>query len=215
MSLLERLTSAKPAWSEDPAPEVLIRSRSGSVSSRRPYPAARNDRFIPAAPILGNDVEIENVGEGNVILIGPDDPGGGGGSVHRIKRIKSTEGAGAAVLVEQEEGDEENKLRTIQGKPGGGVVVEQQDDEIHIGTQGADGTANFNIDGNLTVEKGLVTAIFEGERGKTGALKILRCGSTTPETILEWENGQMKTEGDVVLEVGECNDGGSSGGSFF
>jgi len=209
MTALERLRGVMPAWSADPAPEVLIRSR-GGLAPRRSYPVAQNDRFVPRTTSVGEDLVLENIGEGNDILTEGEEEG----VLDRAKRLKNV-GGGAAVLVEQEVGDEENKLRSIRARPGAGVTVEEQDEDIMVATVGAGGSANFNIDGNITVDQGLVTAIFEGERGKTGALKILRCGSTVPETILEWENGQMKTEGDVVLEVGECNDGGSGGGSFF
>ena len=142
MSLTSKILGIRPAWSDDPAPEVVIRP-SGSVSSRRPYPVARNDRFVPT-PVNRPALAPENVGEGNDIYREPgEDESEIAWGIKRIRNI----GGGAQVLVEQEEGDLDNKLRSHRPEPGNLVSVTMNDEEVLHGTTGTTSFASINIDG--------------------------------------------------------------------
>jgi hypothetical protein len=212
MSAIERLRSATPAWSSDPAPEAIIRTR-GAPPARRSYPVARNDRFIPTSSRGDGGADLENVGDGNDILIEDDR-----GNLTRVRRLKNV-GDGNNILVDQQTGDEENKLRSLKVKAEHSITIEEMEEGLEFGTDGATAPSTaINIDGSIRVENGIVKDIIQGRRGGTGTLQILKCGQTSPETILEWENGQITTDAadPIILELGECNDPDpSGGGSFF
>lgn len=206
MTATERLLSATPAWQADPPPEVVIRHRSGSVSSRRPYPVAKNDPFVPNRAFVPG-FDLEGVGEGNDVYLEPDEDAEAGSeeAKNRIKRIRNI-GGGSQVLVEQEEDDLENKLRSLRPKPGNLLSVEQLGETVDFGTTGVTGGAQINIDGRIDTVRGVVSNLVEGRRGGTGSLSYTRCDGSSSE-LIAWENGQITTNGIIIFEVGECGGG--------
>jgi hypothetical protein len=211
MSAIERMRGTAPAWKDDPAPEVLIRNRSGSVSSRRPYPVAQNQRFVPPRS-RENFVDLISVGEGNDVYLEPEedvDPLSEEAK-NRIKRIKNV-GGGAQVLVEQAPLDLDNELRTLKPNEGSLVTVEQEDEEIKIGTNGADGLIDINIDGQIETVAGVVRNLIEGRRGGTSSITFKSCPPASSILyVLQWEKGQILNDADdIEIEVG-CDGAGST-----
>lgn len=202
MTATERLMGAAPAWQADPPPEVVIRHRSGSVSSRRPYPVAKNDPFVPRL-IQRPGFDLDGVGTGNDVYLEPDEDAESGSpeSKDRIKRIRNV-GAGAQTLIEQQDGDLDNKLRTLKAAAGALLSVTQNLEENEVDSTGVTGGIAINIDGQIGATRGIIHTLLEGRRGSTGTLSITRCGGS-PEQILAWENGQI-TSGTVVFDVGDC-----------
>jgi hypothetical protein len=204
MTLAERFRGAGPAWRQGGSPPVLIRHRSGSVSSRRAYPVAKNPRFVPPRS-FENFTDLMSVGEGNDVYLEPEegvDPESDEAK-DRIKRIRNI-GEGAEVLKDQEEDDLENKLRTIKEAPSAQIEVIQQDEEIHIRGTGTSGTAQINIGGQLSFgQNGMATVVLEGERGTTGSLSIINCNESKTK-ILEWKEGQIISQ-TMEFRVGDCN----------
>ena len=203
-TVASRLMGVMPAWAADPAPEVVIRHRSGSISSRRAYPVAKNDPFVPRN-LLRPGFALEGVGTGNDVFLDPDDDAEAGSpeSKNRIKRLRNV-GGGALVLVEQADGDLDNELRSIKPKAGTLVTVDQNGEELDVGTAGATSFVSINIDGLIGTTEGVVHTLVEGARGGTGTLSITRCGGS-PTQILSWRNGQILTAGDVTFDVGDCS----------
>lgn len=203
MTATERLMAATPAWSADPPPEVVIRHRSGSVSSRRAYPVAKNDPFVPRM-VQRPEFALEGVGEGNDVYLDPDEDAEGGSeeAKNRVKRLRNS-GEGAPVLVEQAEGDLDNELRGVKAKSGTLVTVEQNGKALDVGSAGATSFSNINIGGLIGTTQGIVHTLVEGTRGTTGTLSITRCGGS-PTQILAWTDGQI-TSGTVVFDVGDCS----------
>ena len=209
----DRLAGAAPAWQADPPPEVVIRHRSGSVSARRAYPVAKNDPFVPNRPIT-KGFSLIGVGEGNDVYLDPDedvDPLSEEAK-NRIKRIRNI-GGGAQVLKEQAEGDLDNELRSIKPNEGSLVTVEQEDEEIKVGTNGADNLVEINIDGQIETVAGIVRTLTEGRRGGTSSITFKSCPPASSVLyVLRWEKGQVLNDADdIEIEVG-C-DGTSSNNS--
>lgn len=204
----EGMMDQSPAWKDAPSDPVVIRHRSGSVSSRRAYPTATNPRFVPNRT-PESTFEMISVGEGNDVYLPPDeqvDPLSEEAK-NRIKRIKNIGGA-AQVLIEQEEGDLDNELRTIKANPSALLSVTEKDETIEVDSTGTTSTILINIDGQIGTNKGIVHTLLQGRRGTTGELTVTRCGSS-PELILTWEEGQI-TSGSLNFEVGDCCDCGST-----
>lgn len=203
-TVASRLLGAMPAWAADPAPDVVIRHRSGSISSRRAYPIAKNDPFIPRT-IQKPGFALEGVGEGNDVYLEPEDDAEAGSdeAKNRVKRLRNI-GGGSQVLKEQTEGDLDNELRSVKAKADTLVTVSQNDEEIEVGTAGATNFVNINIDGLIGTTEGVVHTLVEGLRGGTGTLSITRCGGS-PTPILSWRNGHILTAGDVTFDVGDCS----------
>lgn len=203
MTATERLMGATPAWQADPPPEVVIRHRSGSVSSRRPYPAARNDRFIPNRPLVPG-FSLTGVGEGNDVFLDPDPDAEAGSEEarNRIKRLKNV-GAGVETLVDQQEGDTENKLRTTIVSPGALLSLTQMPEENELDSTGVSSTAQINIDGIITTVRGIVSVLTEGRRGGTGNFGYTRCGGSRVQ-LFSWENGLIPENGEITVDVGDC-----------
>lgn len=197
MTATERLMGATPAWAADPAPEVIMRHRSGSVSSRRAYPVARNDPPPNRNPSLLK-TELIGVGSGNDVYLEPDSDE----PKHRIKRIKNA-GTGANVLVDQGDGDLENRLRSVKEKSGTLLTVEQTGEEVLVGSDGATGSVEINIGGRISTVKGIVDSIFEGERGGDGSFGYTRCGGSRT-VLFSWTKGQILESGDITVDVGDC-----------
>ena len=174
------------------------------MSSRRAYPVAKNDPFVPRiTPKPG--FTLLGVGEGNDVYLEPDEDAevGTESAKHRIKRIRNI-GGGANVLKEQEEKDLDNELRSVKAAPGTLITTTETDEEVEVGTAGATNFVNINIDGLIGTTEGIVHTLVEGIRGKTGTLSITRCGGS-PTQILQWQEGQILTEGNVVFDVGDCS----------
>lgn len=203
-TVASRLMGAMPAWQADPPPEVVIRHRSGSISSRRAYPVAKNDPFVPRM-VQKPGLTLEGVGEGNDVYLEPEDDAAAGSeeAKHRVKRIRNI-GGGSQVLKEQAEGDLDNELRSVKAKADTLVTVSQNDEEIEVGTAGATNFIGINIDGLIGTTEGIVHTLVEGTRGGTGTLSITRCGGS-PTQILSWRQGQILTAGDVTFDVGDCS----------
>jgi len=213
MSLSDQFKGAAPSWKTGNAEAVLIRHRSGSVSSRRAYPVARNQRFVPPRG-FENFTDIVSVGEGNDVHIEPaeDADPASDEAKDRVKRLKNV-GGGIDILKDQEDGDLENRLRSVKEAPDSQISVTQSEDgdEVHIRGTGTSGTTQINIGGFLSFgANGMATTVLEGERGTTGKLSIIPCGEgASPIDILEWKEGQIVSD-TASFQVGDCGGGGTT-----
>lgn len=213
MSAAEQLKEAFPVWRSDPSQPVVIRHRSGSVSSRKAYPASQRPRFVPPRS-HENYTELLSVGEGNDVYLDPEeevDPLSEE-SKNRVRRIRNV-GEGAGVLVEDDpeaEGERklQNELRTIKANQSALLSVTEKDETIEVDSTGTTKAILINIDGQITTNKGIVAILDQGRRGSTGFLTYTKCGGS-PVKILEWEEGQI-TSGTDTFEVGDCCDCGST-----
>lgn len=214
MTLAERFPIAEPGWKQDVAQPVIIRNRSGSVSSRRPYPVSKNPRFIPPRS-HENFTDIIGVGEGNDIYLEPDADAESESeeSKDRIKRIKNV-GDGAEVLVAQDleaiPPEATNKLRSIKAAAGALLSVTQKEEVNEVDSTGVDGSIAINITGQIGATRGIIHTLLEGRRGTTGELTRNPC-SGSPEVILTWEEGQITSQS-KVFDVGECGDSSGTPG---
>lgn len=208
-TVTNRLLGTMPAWAADPAPEVIMRHRSGSVSSRRPYPVAKNDPFVPRM-LLRPEFTLEGVGEGNDVYLEPEDDAAPGSeeAKHRVKRLRNI-GEGSRVLKQQADGDLDNELRSVKESPGSQISVTESAEELLIRGTGVSGSTQINIGGILSFgADGMATVVLEGERGTTGELSIVNCNGSTTK-ILEWREGQI-TSNSVSFQVGDCGGGGTT-----
>jgi len=215
MSTADQLKAAFPVWQSDPAQPVVIRHRSGSVSSRKAYPASQRPRFVPPRS-HENYTELLSVGEGNDVYLDPEeevDPLSEEAK-NRVRRIRNV-GGGAGVLVEDDpeaEGERklQNELRTIKANPSALLSVTEKDETIEVDSIGPTSTILINIDGQIGTNKGIVHTLIQGRRGTTGVLRALQCGEdASPITILEWEEGQI-ISASLDFQVGDCCDCGST-----
>lgn len=168
----EGMMDQSPAWKDTPSDPVVIRHRSGSVSSRRAYPTATNPRFVPNRT-PESTFEMISVGEGNDVYLPPDeqvDPLSEEAK-NRIKRIRNI-GGGVQVLIEQEEGDLDNELRTLKSAAGALLSVTQKDEENEIDSTGVTAFADLPGGGFIATIKGIVSDLVPSPNLWSGTIQL-------------------------------------------
>ena len=172
-SAADRLKRIEPGWMTSEPAEVMIRHRSGSVSSRRAYPVAHNGPFVPHN-LKGKGFALESVGIGNDVYLEPDEDAKAGSeeAKHRVKRLKNV-GAAAQLLVEQDEGDLTNELRTVQAKAGALLEVVQENETLDIDSTGVTGDITIGADGQLGTTRGIVHTLLPGTPGASYNVELL------------------------------------------
>lgn len=175
-STADRLKRAEPGWQTAKPSDVIIRNRSGSVSSRRAYPVAHNGPFVPHN-LRRKGFSLIGVGDGNDVYLEPEEDAEAGTDQarDRIKRIKNVGGAAEVLVVQDLEAipaEITNKLRTLRPKAGTLVTITQEDETLDIGTDGVTGTIVVGAGGLISSLKGLVTDLIEGTTGWSGTIQF-------------------------------------------